>query len=325
MTSTGLVTATRDTFGPMNGLAFDLPFEPMRNHHVAAVRPQVWDWVAEFDLPAGPHAAHRMGLDLLAAHIYPSASPENLALLTKWVIWLFLLDDQFDDRAVDDVTLAPHYLLTEMRSILDDQQSGGESPLTASLADLWLATGKLQSPQWRAMFKAHMSGYLNSFLREMSDRVSGRHLSLPTYLSHRRDSVAVVTFLDLAEIAAGVELAEEIRMSPELAAVQRALSDHVGAVNDIFSHRKETAFGYYHNAVCIVCAEQGLSVPRAMEVVRDLADGFMREYVAAEQELLVPAAYRTEMRALLRGNVTWCRMTNRYAESAPIQRAKVMR
>jgi hypothetical protein len=110
-----------------------------------------------------------------------------------------------------------------------------------------------------------------------------------------------------------------------MVALIRALSDHVGAVNDIFSHRKETAFGYYHNAVCIVAAEQGLSIPRAMEVVRDLADDFMQNFLEAEKSVPLPAAYRTEIRALLRGNVTWCRMTNRYAESTPIQRAKVLR
>jgi hypothetical protein len=308
----------------MNGLAFELPFEPLRNRHVAAVRPQVWSWAAEFDLPGGRHAAHRQGLDLLAAHIYPSASPADLELLTKWVVWMFLLDDQFDDRAVDDVTLAPHYLLTDMTAILNDQRFDGDSPLTAALADLWRATKAIRSPHWCATFTAHASAYLTSFLREMSDRVSGRHPSLATYLRHRRDSVAMAAFLDLSEISAGVDLPEEVRASPEMAALTRAASDHVGAVNDIFSHPKETAFGYYHNAVSIVSAERGLPVHRAMEVVRDLADEFMCEFSEAERAVFVPPAYRTEMRALLRGHVTWCRLSNRYSDASVIPRVAVL-
>jgi hypothetical protein len=325
MTRTGRWTTGRDTFGCMNGLVFELPFEPLRNHHVAAIRPQVWSWVAEFGLPGGHHAAHRQALDLLAAHIYPSAGPGDLELLTKWVVWMFLLDDQFDDRAIDDVTLAPHYLLTDMAAILDDQRSDGDSPLTAALADLWGRTKKIRSPQWCTRFAAHTSAYLRSFLREMSDRVSGRHLSLMAYLGHRRDSVAMAAFLDLSEISAGVDLPDEVRASPEMVALTRALSDHVGAVNDIFSHRKETAYGSYHNAVSIVSAERGLPVHRSMEVVRDLADEFMRQFLEAEREILLPASYRAEIRALLRGNLTWCRMTNRYTEATPIQRAKVLR
>ncbi|MEV4312446.1 hypothetical protein [Actinocrispum sp. NPDC049592] len=309
----------------MNGLAFDLPFPPVRNHHVAAVRAPVWQWVKKFGLPGGRPAVHRMGLDLLAAHIYPSASPENLALLTKWLIWSFLLDDQFDDKAVDDVTLAPHYLLTEMHAIINGEQREWDNPLTAALADLWRATNEKRSPEWQASLKVHMAAYLTSYLREMSDRVSGRHLSLPTYLGHRRDSVAMAAFLNLSEISTGIELDPDVRDSPTLTAAHRALSDHVGAVNDIFSHRKETAFGYYHNAVCIVSAEQGLPVRRSMEVVRDLADDFMHEYQSLEPTLTVPDIYRNEMRALVRGHVTWCRLTARYNIPTPIQRAKAHR
>jgi hypothetical protein len=115
-------------------------------------------------------------------------------------------------------------------------------------------------------------------------------------LSSARQESIIMAFLDLSEISAGVDLPAEIRAMPAFAMLKKAAAHHVLAVNDIFFYRRTTA---------------------------DSANGYMRDYLSLERDTSVLGLqpYLAEIRATLRGNLTWCRLTSRYGEPVTSGRA----
>jgi len=105
------------------------PFVPQVNPYAVEVGARSARWAAEFGLVTGAEAATRLSRANaadLAGRACPDAEPEQLALLTDLVTWLFAFDDNCDDDGLgaDPTRLSP--AVARLLDVLD--LLGGEAP-----------------------------------------------------------------------------------------------------------------------------------------------------------------------------------------------------
>ena len=73
------------------------------NPHREAVHEHTLAWARRFGLVKDEAAIARLRdtkLDSLVARAYPRASRDPLAILTDWITWVFLLDDECDEAEI---------------------------------------------------------------------------------------------------------------------------------------------------------------------------------------------------------------------------------
>lgn len=269
--------------------------DPLRHQRSVA-------WAETFRL--APNEAARklidkIHVDDMSAAIYVDATPEILDLCTDLLLWFFVSDDQYDERAIGASPLKMEKVFGNFMRIL---RTGNEreaiSPLGHALLNVRTRLVAAGSPSWYARFVDNMELYFEGCMRESNNRAAKRTPEFEEYRSLRRASVGTYPCFDLIEIAGSGQLPKEVQDNPALPLLRDLASDIIAWVNDIVSFQKESAFSDPHNIVTVLREECGISIPEAvdkviefhneeMQTFRDLAEGVMasggepaRRYVA---------------------------------------------
>lgn len=256
---------------------FFMPFAPDGvNPAELAADAAVWAWLEDFRLVPSELTRRRMERTRptrMYALWCPQARIPELTLLSQYTAWAFVVDDQFDIEIPDpERTLAA---IDALSAVLDgDEQPRGV--LAIAFADLWQRLSRGRSPGWRRSVREEIRAWLWTYYTESVGRLSGNLPDMETYRAHRRDGVALFVFLDISEIAEGVDLSLAARHLPAMRALREAAVEHMGLFNDVLSIASDETSGYLYNSVLLAEYHYG----HTREQAEDLVNAMLTECIS---------------------------------------------
>jgi avermitilol synthase len=271
-------------------IELDLPFqaglspdiEPARRHHL--------NWVRSHGLvrtEAGAHYHDACDMARMTGHCYPAARGATLDLLTDWMGWGFIFDDQLDGHLGRDPRAVAH-IVDGIISVLcadPDDPIRPENAFERAAADLLRRFRAIMSPVWCHRFVAHMRDGLVGQVREVIRRFADEILDVEDLLGRGRRDALVEPLLDFVEVAIGIELAESLNGTTEFQAFRLAIVEASLLVNDVFSVDKESVLADMHNTVLVLEELHEQDRPDAMRQVKGLLSQRVRAIQAVQARL----------------------------------------
>lgn len=294
---------------PLDLKRFQYDIAPRRSPADPLRHKRSMDWAERFQLAPSESARKlidKIHVDDMSAAIYVDASPEVLDLCTDLLLWFFVSDDQYDERAIGAHPLKMEKVFGNFLRIL---QTGNEreaiSPLGRALLDLRNRLAMAGSANWYARFVSNMALYFEGCMCESRNRALKRTPEFEEYRSLRRASVGTYPCFDLIEIAGSGELPKEVQDNPALPLLRDLSSDIIAWVNDIVSYQKESAFSDPHNIVTVLREECGISVPEAVDKIIEFHNEEMQTFSDLAQG--VGASGGEPARRYIAGLLQWMR------------------
>lgn len=258
-------------------------------------------------------------VDDLARRTYPMANQMVLQVCTDLLLWFFIADDQFDERAVGT---SPGHMEAVSNNFIEILESGcpylAGSPLDWALLDLraWLA--RHSQPSWMPRFIGNMRLYLDGCLSEARNRAAGHNPGFDEYRDIRRASVGTYPCFDVIELTLRGPISEEIILDPRLVELRHIATDLIAWINDVVSFQKESAYNDPHNVISVLMSESQMSPSDATAKTIELYEQNLRLFLrqSAELKKLLPdpvvAQYLSGIESWIRGCHTWSFRSRRY-------------
>jgi hypothetical protein len=242
----------------------------------------------------------------------------------QWCDWLFFFDDQYDiDRAF---TMREAHLDRVAERYLG--MLGGapcparRSPLALFTRDLSDRLSGLASPAWRARFLGSVRDYLErGVLRTARNFAAGEVPDLACYVRDREFDSAVLTTLDMIEVATGRELPGEVALDPTIQQMRRVCTRVVAFVNDIVSYQKEVLkHENPNNLLHVLMVNEGCTLELALSRTVEIVNASVAQFEELRGEIPVWAPsvmdavseYIEGMECWMRGNLDWSLQSARY-------------
>lgn len=225
--------------------------------------------------------------DLVAGY-YVGAADDVVSAIADFSTWFFVWDDWHDRAAVRGREASWRALRVGLHAALDAPEPAQrhEDPLVAAFAECLVRLFAHLGPRWNSRFAAHFRGVIEAYDREFTNRRTGTVPAVGAYIELRRHTFAHWVWLDLLELAAGQELPESVRMRPEYRRAALASQDFSAWYNDLCSLPKEIAGDEVHNLGISLVHHEGLSLAEAAADVRRRTCSRIREFEAAEGDVL---------------------------------------
>lgn len=306
------------------------PFPTECHPQVEAVERHTQDWVRQFQLVQAGSAFERFRAARFAwlnARAAARAEVADLELLTDWVVWIFLLDDHFDDGAFGR---SPAHLDRWIAQYLAIFVGAGDititaGPTTNSLREWWARAQPRSTAAWRARFISVARNYFAGCQWEAQNRAQGHLPGMAEYVAMRRQTSALRTVFTLGELTEGVALPAEVLAHPTLRALADVANDAVAWFNDLVSLRKEIERDDPHNWARVFARETGCSTAAAVRCLAEAHNDRVRRYIALERALpnfdvatdLALRRYLHTFRGWMRGNIDWATASGRYRNVPP--------
>ena len=304
--------------------------QPLRCPIPSAISPHAAEtqhWLTGWLRRAGPvedPAVHRrieaFGFARYAARLYPEADRATLRTLSGLFTWFFLLDDVADSTVTQDTGRLRHLLNGALRVLRHGDASGGDSPLHRMLAETWRTPRGAMPGTWQERFVDAVRHHLDGVMAEAEAKTAGRRPGLAEYVHLRRATSAAYVAHVLTEFAARAPLPDAVHGHPAVQAYSTAGNDLLSWFNDLMSLDRDEATAGGHNLVLALGAEQGLSMPDAVESAiamwRTRMDAFagLRAAVPSFGPALdVPVRhYLQGVERSVRGTIDWTLESARY-------------
>jgi hypothetical protein len=299
------------------------PFEVRQSSVMRAddVERQLIDWAQGSGLIADGAARvlfEQARFGEFASLVYPDA-PDPLCC-AKWLAWLFVVDDRFDERhgvGADGIENGA----VEYMPLPGEMATPPSSVVTRTLTELWR---ELTAPMPLALqrrFRYDVSQFLRSYGTQIACDRSGRAPALDSYVDLRRHSGAVETCIDLIERRPQAYLAPRLCGRDEVLALRKAANDIICWSNDVMSLAKEILHGELNNLVAVLRASTDMGWKAAAEVAAEMIAARTREFDEISQELLrtdpsaSTAAFVDGLTRWIAGSLDWHRRSPRYTRS----------
>ncbi len=298
------------------------PIKPRRNHLTEQLHEASVAWAQRFGLAPDERAYQkiaRIHVASLSAWTYPDAEPELLRLLTDMLIWFFVSDDQYDERAIG---AAPHKLEKICNNFMRIVETGNQklaiSPLGRSLLDIRSRIASYGDPEWFGRFTKSMEIYFQGCLLESHNRAEQITPDFDDYKQIRRASVGTYPCFDLIELGLPARLSAADAAHPAITTLRDLATDIISWVNDIVSFQKEDAYSDPHNIVAVLTSECGISPEAAAQKTVEIHNEEMADfrqisaaYLQKERRPLL-AAYVAGLESWIRGVLDWSFVSLRY-------------
>ena len=310
------------------------PFPSQINPLVESTHTQSLAWAQHFQLVQREKALKRFNacrFAWLTDRVHPTANGPELTLVNEWLVWLFMLDDQFDDGSLRKQPERMQQIMREFAhslslSMPDQEVVSSSNPLSRALLDLWRRTYSCMHPLWRERFIQHFADYFASLYWEAQNRVSDSIPDLPTYITKRRDLAGMPIALDLAWLVEHIDLPQDVYVHPTVQILIETTSNVVGWTNDVFSFEKELAQGENSNLVVVAQHTYKCSQQEALDYASALITSEVERFLATRPLLPVftPAVeqqlqrYVQMLATWMRGNLDWSIETLRYKHASQV-------
>lgn len=300
---------------------FHLPFENSKDPAGDRANAEATAWAVERGLieTAASEQFAGIGFGHLAARVSRGAPYERLLLLSQWMAWSFVLDDQHDlliraDRVEAWQPLSDaiaRHARGEDRT--DAPEPARDNPLVASFAELCDSILAGMSPLLRDRYRRHVPRMLRSLDEEAANRRPGHRPAVEDYIQTRRHSSQLLPMMDMVEADRGIEVPEDAHRSPALRELLFGAIDVISWGNDVFSLPKEYSCGDTNNLAALLAAWDGLTLPEAVRAVEQRIHDRVEEFRAAARDLprtmdalgLTDPAARTAVEQRVRGYEDW--------------------
>ncbi|MEV4004145.1 terpene synthase family protein [Actinomadura sp. NPDC049753] len=260
----------------------------------SAMHPESWQLCAQVEawargrgLVLGDPDTSPLGrarCERLAARVLPSADLAAVDLFARWLTWTLALDDTLDHPPLADSGSAVHGLYDDLlRAMRRGHARPGARPLEAALVELWQATSKDMSRDWRRRFMLHLEAHRDGCAEEAVNRRISHVPTEQEYPALRRRACGPFLF-DLVEAVLGVELPARLLRTPRWKTLADGVADAVAWANDLASHDLEAARGDVHDLPAVLARAHGLDEARAAREVADrIADRLDEAWTAARR------------------------------------------
>ncbi|WP_327359742.1 terpene synthase family protein [Streptomyces sp. NBC_01304] len=276
---------------------FELPFRSSKHPEADRANEEASVWAVDKGLvdAAGFDDFAGIGFGHLTARVLPAAAYENVLLLSQWMAWSFVLDDQHDHLIRTD-KIQPWQ---PFRAIVGAYTTGA-SALARECEGNVLARGFLELaerithrlPRPVALrWKQHVGEMMASLDQEAANRTSPRPPRVTDYILTRRHSSQLPAMMDMSEAALGVEVPAAVYASPVFQELMWSTIDVISWTNDVFSLPKEAACGDNNNIVALIAARDGLRFDEAVRTTQARVARRVQDFLDAEGHL--PAALDT--------------------------------
>lgn len=308
------------------------PLSQAINPHVQAARQHVLAWVQQSGLVQRETARQRFiraDFGGFAALTYPYVGVDDLALVSDWFAWLFLVDDQLDDGSLGIQPEKAKKVTEDLLAVMESTGTFGTafveaspSAMVASFADLCRRTYPQTQSAWRQRFRSHFASCFAAAYWEAQNRIQGVIPGVDTYIEKRRDTGAIYICLDLIDVVTRIDLPVQIYNHPAFQTLIDTASNVICWSNDIYSLKKEMEHDEYHNLVLILQHQNGSTLQRAIDDACDLTAREMQRFLEAERHIqglfLLYAQdieiYVEGIKSWMRGNLDWSSATKRYID-----------
>lgn len=306
------------------------PFPPETNPYVEMAQQHVLEWVQRYGLIRKELARQRfMRADFgrFAACTYPTIGMDDLALVSDWFVWLFLIDDQLDDGTLGthldkarEVTEAFLSVLSGACDIQSIDSSGSYSAAVVALADLWQRTSPDAPPAWCRRFYRHVADCFVAAQWEAHNRIQGVIPDVDEYIKKRPHTGAIYICLDLIDIVQRIDIPVDIYEHTAFQTLLDTASNVIAWCNDIYSLEKEIKRGEYHNLALLIRYADRSSLQEALFKANEMVKGEIQQFLEAGQQIqgMFPEhaediqTYIEGMKSWMRGNIDWSSTTRRY-------------
>jgi uncharacterized protein (DUF2267 family) len=262
----------------------------------------------------------KINVPLLAAMTHPCSTEEGLSIAHRFMSWLLILDDQFDESSTTENYALLQSVLNNVKRVLAGEPVAEHSlaGLFRGLADIWSDLARITSPNWQSRFTQHVIDFLNAYAWEYDNRRDNRVPSVEEYLTWRQATGAVLPCFDLLIPTLGIELDELASSAHELGILEFLACEIITLSNDLVSYHKEIKAKDFHNLVTIY-TRNGFSTQSAMERVVQKIELDIAEFdrVANLQLSVSPsvnlARYISALKNWTTSNFYWSTVSARYS------------
>ncbi|MEU2183657.1 terpene synthase family protein [Streptomyces thermolilacinus] len=306
---------------PFNVPEFRLPFDNSKDPAGDRANAEATAWAVDRGLIEAGASEQFAGIGFghLAARVSRDAPYERLLLLSQWMAWSFVLDDQHDllirvGRVRDWQPISDAIT----RHVCDDERTGAprpapDNPLVASFAELCDGILAGMTPLLQGRYRRHVPRVLRSLDEEAANRLPGHRPTVEEYVLTRRHSSQLLPMMDMVEADQGIEVPEEVHRSPALRELLWSAIDVISWGNDVFSLPKEYSCGDTNNLAALLADWHGLTLPEAVGAVEQRIHDRVGEFRAAARDLpraldalgVTDPAARTAVEHRVRGYEDW--------------------
>ncbi|MGH9127126.1 MAG: terpene synthase family protein [Acidimicrobiales bacterium] len=264
---------------------FYMPFPPGLNPAMNESRQQMEAWSDKHGLRPTTEARRQREKsrpELYIARSFPDAASDSLTLITEWIEWGFVIDDELDDGPLGRCVAHCATAVADLLAALDEPSPAG-TPIARAGQDLWRRTLPGRSTAWLRRLHSDIQAWLWTYHTETVQRATGYVPDIEEYRIHCRNAAGMLWFMDLYELAVNVDMPDSIAFLPSFTAMRLAAVEHAAFLNDILSIPKESPLGIFHNAVTIFIRRDEMTADAAVAAVNDLTTQCVHRYMAARR------------------------------------------
>lgn len=303
------------------------PFQPARNPFADQVHRHTLTWAKQHGLIRTRDDYDRIDRGQfgdLMGRAYPRAPLAALQVIADWNAWMFLLDDQFDERALGRTPDAMEHIHDRILAILagDSVQLDDPAHLQA-LFDVARRLREQRDAAWMRRFTTCVREAFAASLWESRNRQLGLVPTEADYRYWRPFGGGVFCYFTLIEVAEQIMLPTFVREHPIIRELTQRANTVICWANDIISLPKELARGDVHNLVYVAHHQNRLTLNDAVDYVAGQHDAEVRAFEAATVVLptfgetidQVVSRYVDGLATWMRANMDWSHHTYRYPQA----------
>lgn len=302
------------------------PFPAAISQYVEVVGQHNLEWVRSFNLVTGEsgyqllHAAYYHGL---AARAYANSSLEALELYCDYMVWIFIVDDQFEEAGI---TKQPEQLEPEHMRLVDILKgtllADVNRPAEMALQNILYRVHQFLHTTSDLMlrFIKNWEDYFQGVRWEVLNHSQGITPNLATYMKMRPMISGLYPFFDLILIGNRIPLPLEVLEHPIVKRLNLAANNVVAWANDIFSLEKEIRKEQTHNLVLVLQHEYQIPLQDALDRAAEHHDAEVQTFIELSSQLPSFESeidanlqhYLSGLRSWMRGNMDWYQESLRY-------------
>jgi hypothetical protein len=184
----------------------------------------------------------------LMAYCYPDADASHFRILSDFVTWGFMIDDNLDDGDVDDVRGMRECCISTLRDPINFQTENPAGKMCKSYAFFFSRTHFLTvfmsfrftsrfmetaGPGCAERFIHAWDLFFIAVAKEVDNRAKGHIHNLESYTALRRDLSGSKSCFILVEYAARMDFPDEVVSHPVIMAMEDAANDYIAWSNVI--------------------------------------------------------------------------------------------